>query len=114
MMISMPLLVAECVGLSVLAGYFVATQVLNISDAYYLDTMFKFTGPRDVKIALTKGFFFALIIVIVSCHQGLNAREGAVGVGRAPTESVVISSLGILVANFFLSFALNIIYPGGV
>ena len=114
MMISMPLLVAECVGLSVLAGYFVATQVLNISDAYYLDTMFKFTGPRDVKIALTKGFFFALIIVIVSCHQGLNAKEGAVGVGRAPTESVVISSLGILVANFFLSFALNIIYPGGV
>ena len=114
MMISMPLLVAECVGLSVLAGYFVATQVLNISDAYYLNTMFKFTGPRDVKIALTKGFFFAVIIVIVSCHQGLNAKEGAVGVGRAPTESVVISSLGILVANFFLSFALNIIYPGGV
>lgn len=114
MMISMPILVAECVGLSILAGYFVATQVLSISDAYYLNTMFKFTGPRDVKIALTKGFFFAVIIVIVSCHQGLNAKEGAVGVGRAPTESVVISSLGILVVNFFLSFALNIIYPGSV
>ena len=114
MMLSMPLLVAECVGLSVLAGYFVATQVLNISEAYYLNTMIKFTTGRDVQMALTKGFFFAIIIVFVSCHQGLNAKEGAVGVGRAPTESVVISSLGILVANFFLTFALNIIYPGGI
>jgi len=114
MLISMPLLVAECVGLSVLAGYFVATQVLNISDAYYLNTMIKFTTGRDIQMALTKGFFFGIIIVFVSCHQGLNAREGAVGVGRAPTESVVISSLGILIANFFLSFALNIVYPGGI
>jgi phospholipid/cholesterol/gamma-HCH transport system permease protein len=47
----------------------------------------------------------------VSCHQGLNTKNGAVGVGRAPTEAVVISSLLILVINFFLSFALNILYP---
>ncbi len=64
-------------------------------------------------MALIKGFFFAIVIVFVSCHQGLTAREGAVGVGRAPTEAVVISSLGILILNFFLSFALNIIYPAG-
>jgi ABC-type transporter Mla maintaining outer membrane lipid asymmetry permease subunit MlaE len=35
-------------------------------------------------------------------------------VGRAPTEAVVIGSLSILVVNFFLSFALNIFFPGGV
>jgi phospholipid/cholesterol/gamma-HCH transport system permease protein len=60
---------------------------------------------------MIKGFVFALIVVFVSCHQGLNTKNGAVGVGRAPTEAVVISSLLILVINFFLSFALNILYP---
>jgi phospholipid/cholesterol/gamma-HCH transport system permease protein len=65
-------------------------------------------------MALVKGFVFGVLIVVISCHQGLNAKEGAVGVGRAPTEAVVIGSLSILVVNFFLSFALNIFFPAGV
>jgi phospholipid/cholesterol/gamma-HCH transport system permease protein len=114
LMISMPLLVAECVGLGIAAGYFVGTQVLGISEPYYVHNMLKFTAMRDIKMALSKGFVFAIIIAFVSCHQGLNAKEGAVGVGRAPTEAVVIGSLAILIINFFLSFALNIIFPAGV
>ena len=114
MMLSMPLLVAECVGLSIMAGYYVATQVLGVSAAYYWNTMLKFTAGRDIEMALTKGFVFGFLIVFISCHQGLNAKEGAVGVGRAPTEAVVLSSLAILIINFFLSFALNIIFPGGI
>jgi phospholipid/cholesterol/gamma-HCH transport system permease protein len=112
-MISMPLLVAECVGLSIWCGYLVGTGVLGISKAYYVHQMVTFTGTRDIKMALTKGFIFAILIVFVSCHQGLNTKNGAVGVGRAPTEAVVISSLSILIVNFFLSFALNIFYPAG-
>ncbi len=112
-MVSMPLLVVECVGLGIVAGYFVGTQVLGISGAYYLENMLKFTTSRDIKMAVTKGFIFGLLIVFIACHQGLNAKEGAVGVGRAPTEAVVISSLAILVCNFFLSFALNLIFPYG-
>ena len=109
-MFSMPLLVAESVGLGVFAGYVVGTQVLGISEAYFVSNMLTNTGPRDIKMALTKGFFFGLVIVFVSCREGLNAREGAVGVGRAPTEAVVICSLTILVLNFFLSIALNLVF----
>ncbi len=75
--------------------------------------MQKFTGIRDVKMALSKGFVFSFLIVFISCHQGLNAKEGAVGVGRAPTEAVVICSLAILVSNFFLSLLLNVVFPYG-
>ncbi len=114
LVVSMPILVAECCGLGTIAGYFVGTKVLGISEAYYVNTMIKFTGMRDIKMALTKGFAFGILVVFISCHQGLNAKEGAVGVGRAPTEAVVIGSLAILIVNFFLSFALNIFYPGGV
>jgi phospholipid/cholesterol/gamma-HCH transport system permease protein len=114
MMLSMPLLVVECVGMGIVAGYFVGTAVLEIPAAYYLDYMLTFTGLRDIKMALSKGFVFGLIIVFVGCHQGLNAREGAEGVGRAPTEAVVIGSLAILIVNFFLTLFLNAIFPAGV
>jgi len=114
MMVSMPLLVAECVGIGIVAGYFVAVKLLEVNGIYYLNYMNKFTTSRDIKMALTKGFFFALVIVFVSCNEGLKAKEGAVGVGRATTEAVVIGSLAILIANFFLTLWLNIFYPAGV
>jgi len=111
MVISAPLLVAECCGIGIVAGYFVGVAMMGIPGAYYVDYMLKFTGTRDVKMALSKGFVFAILIVFISCHQGLNAKEGAVGVGRAPTEAVVIGSLAILISNFFLSLLLNVIFP---
>jgi phospholipid/cholesterol/gamma-HCH transport system permease protein len=108
---SAPLLVAECVGVAVTAGYLVAVRVLGVSHAYYVTNMLKFTTGRDIKMALVKGFAFALVIGFIACDQGLRARNGAAGVGRAPTEAVVIASLVVLIANFFLSFALNLVFP---
>ena len=113
LIISMPLLVAEAVGLGICASYFVGVHVLDISGPFFLGNLYRYVGPRDIKMALSKGFCFGIIIAFVSCHQGLNAKEGAVGVGRAPTEAVVISSLTILIVNFFLTFLLNMLFPYG-
>ena len=113
MMLSMPLLVAECIGFGIVAGYFVAVHLLEIEGAYYVANMVRWTQMRDLTIGLTKGFCFALLIVFISCHKGLTAREGAVGVGRATTEAVVNASLAVLVFNFFLTMFLNIIFPAG-
>ena len=114
MVISMPLLVAECCAASLLASYVVAVQLLGVSGPYHVAYMLRYTGSRDLKMALIKGMVFAVLIVFIACHQGLNTKNGAAGVGRAPTESVVLGSLAILVTNFFLSFALNIFFPAGV
>jgi phospholipid/cholesterol/gamma-HCH transport system permease protein len=114
LVLSMPLLVAECVAMSVISSYLVGVYVLDISGPYHIANTLRYAGARDIKMALTKGLVFAIVIAFVACHQGLNAKEGAVGVGRAPTEAVVIGSLSILVLNFFLTFALNIFFPGGV
>jgi phospholipid/cholesterol/gamma-HCH transport system permease protein len=111
--ISMPLLVMECVGMSLVSSYLVGTKLLGISETYYVTYMQRFTGMRDINMALTKGVVFGILVAFIACHQGLNARGGAEGVGRAPTEAVVISSLAILIINFVLSFALNIVFPYG-
>ncbi len=111
--LSMPLLVIECVGCGVLAAYGVAVKILGVEAAYFVANMMKFTKFGDIAMSLTKGFFFAWLIVFISCREGLHAREGAVGVGRATTKSVVLCSLTILILNFFLTMFLNIIFPAG-
>src|SRR6476619_411187 len=113
MVVSMPLLVAEAVGIGIVAGYFVAIFLLEVHGTYYVANMVRWTQLRDIIMALSKGFIFALLIVFISCHKGLTAREGAVGVGRATTEAVVNASLACLIFNFFLTMGLNIIFPAG-
>ena len=113
MMISMPLLVAECIAFGIGAGYFVSIYLLGVNGPYYMANMVRWTQRRDIIMGLTKAFCFAILIVFISCHKGLNAREGAVGVGKATTQAVVDSSLAILIFNFFLTMMLNIIFPAG-
>ena len=113
MMLSMPLLVAECIGIGIAAGYFVAIYLLGVNGTYYVANMVRWTQMRDIVMGLTKAFCFALLIVFISCHKGLTSREGAVGVGRATTEAVVNASLAVLIFNFFLTMGLNIIFPAG-
>jgi phospholipid/cholesterol/gamma-HCH transport system permease protein len=113
MMVSMPLLVMECVGIGIVAGYFVAINLLEVNGTYYMANMVRWTLMRDIIMALTKAFCFALLIVFISCHKGLTTTEGAVGVGKATTEAVVNASLAVLIFNFFLTMGLNIIFPAG-
>jgi phospholipid/cholesterol/gamma-HCH transport system permease protein len=113
MMVSMPLLVAECIAFGIAAGYLIAIYLLEINGTYYMANMVRWTQMRDIVMGLTKAFCFALLIVFISCHKGLTAREGAVGVGRTTTEAVVNASLAVLIFNFFLTMFLNIIFPAG-
>ena len=111
MIVSVPLLAGECVFFGIAASYYVGVHVLDIQGAYYLENLFNWMRPKDVAMSLIKGGVFSLLIIFVSCYEGLNAREGAVGVGRATTESVVNGSLAILISNFFLTLFLNILFP---
>ncbi|MDQ2867793.1 MAG: ABC transporter permease [Verrucomicrobiota bacterium] len=113
MVISVPLLTAECIGCGILASVFVAAYALDVNSTYYVANMVRWTLLRDLIMGLSKAFCFAILIVFISCHRGLTAKEGAVGVGRATTEAVVVSSLAVLISNFFLTMALNIVYPAG-
>jgi phospholipid/cholesterol/gamma-HCH transport system permease protein len=113
LMFSMPLLVGECIFFALSASYVVATRILNVNSVFFLHHMEAYTHGKDMVMALTKGFVFAVIVAIVGCQQGLTTRNGAVGVGRSTTDAVVISSLTILMVNFFLTMALNIVFPAG-
>ena len=81
--------------------------LLGIDAAYAWTNMVRYSHAMDVVMGITKALIFAGIIAVVSCYKGMNCREGAEGVGRATTEAVVISSISILISNFFLTLFLT-------
>lgn len=113
MMISMPMLVAESIAFGLMASYAVTVFGFDVPAAWFMGHMREHTNWQDLTIGMIKGFVFGIIITIVSCHQGLKAENGAVGVGIGTTRAVVISSLVMLIVNFFLSILLNYIFPLG-
>src|ERR1700744_2572919 len=109
MLISMPILVGLAITCGVGAGYLVAVHVLAVPGVYYWNNTQKFTQDKDIWIGVVKGFFFGIIILLVGCNKGLQAAQGAEGVGLATTEAVVDAFIIVLIANFFFTFLLNAI-----
>ncbi|MGB6221435.1 MlaE family ABC transporter permease [Haloferula sp.] len=113
MLIAMPLLIAESIAFGIGASLFVGTVTFDVNSAYWMNQIYMHTDMSDIIIALTKGTVFGLLIVMISCHQGLAASNGAVGVGRSTTRAMVYSALALLVFNFFLTMLMNIVFPVG-
>ncbi len=89
----------------VLGGYLVAVSA-GVPGGGFLLSIRQYVQPWDFLGGLIKTFVFGFIVAIVACQQGLRTRDGAVGVGRATTNTVVISMILIYVANYFLASAL--------
>lgn len=113
MMISMPLLIAESIAFGMVASVIVGLAAFDIPFAWFWSHVLQHTNLEDVSFGMIKGFVFGILIVIISCHQGLIASNGAVGVGLSTTRAVVFSSLALLIANFFLTMLLNYFFPLG-
>ena len=96
------------------AAWIVGTQTFGVSEAWWSYHTMMHTDLGDIYIALIKGLVFGLLIVVISCHQGLKASHGAVGVGKGTTRAMVYSSLAILITNFFLTMFMNIFLPIGL
>jgi phospholipid/cholesterol/gamma-HCH transport system permease protein len=111
MVLSVPLLIAESITFGIYASYVIVVGFYRIEPAFYERQLVGHTDMGDIFFGMTKGFVFGILIVIISCHQGLNVRGGSLGVGRATNASVVLSSLAILIVNFFLTIALNYLWP---
>lgn len=104
--IMVPILVIFADIIGTVGGYLVATLYAGISSFTYLNSIKIFADAHDVIGGLVKAMFFGGIIAIIGCYKGLTAEEGAVGVGKATTASVVSAIIMIFISNYFLSMLL--------
>jgi phospholipid/cholesterol/gamma-HCH transport system permease protein len=102
----LPLITLLANGAGALGGLLAATSNGISSQTYWLSYQ-GYVAPIDQLHGLIKTVPFALIISLVSCRQGLAAKGGARGVGRATTSAVVFSMIGVYVVDYFLSVVLQ-------
>jgi phospholipid/cholesterol/gamma-HCH transport system permease protein len=99
----LPLLTAMADFFGLIGGYLVALLTLRIDSVAYWTRAIDILEFSDLMQGLTKPVVYGFILATVGCYQGLNVKGGTQGVGRATTQAVVVSSVFILVTNFFLT-----------
>ena len=101
--IMLPILVIFADVIGILGGYLVSVQILGTNPTLYFRRTWDFLEINDLYSGLLKAIVFGMIIATISCYQGFSTEGGAEGVGQATTKAVVVSSLTILISNYFIT-----------
>lgn len=83
---------------------------LGYTAGMFLTSMDRFVDFQDLIFAIIKGGFFGAVIPVVAGHFGFQCKAGADGVGKATTNTVVVSSIVIIVLDFVLSYTFSYFY----
>lgn len=102
----LPFLSLFCMICGIIGGYVVAVYSLGINGEEYLSEIRKYLEFTDIRGGMIKASVFGLVISWISSYKGFYTWGGARGVGISTTSSVVISSILILIVNYFLAAAL--------
>jgi phospholipid/cholesterol/gamma-HCH transport system permease protein len=105
-----PLLTILADFMGVMGGGYFCTRFYGIEPHFYWEHTQGFVTLWDMASGCIKATFFGAAIALISCHRGLNSEAGAEGVGRAATETFVVSFVVILVLDFFLGLLLINVY----
>lgn len=104
--LAVPMLTAVFDAAGMLGSWFVGIHVLHLSQPEYLVRLRDWVDWDDLWAGLAKAVVFGAIVGTVACYKGYYTDGGAVGVGRATTSSVVVSSVAILISNYFIALLL--------
>jgi phospholipid/cholesterol/gamma-HCH transport system permease protein len=102
---ALPLLVIFSTLVGWLGGAFisVANRRIDVPFMTFFSTLSDVVEVKDVANGVFKSFTFAIIIGVVSCHQGLITRGGPRGIGRSVTKAVVNSIVLIVIMDYILT-----------
>jgi phospholipid/cholesterol/gamma-HCH transport system permease protein len=102
-LVMLPVLTIVADFLGILGGYFVGVVLLKINSGMFVANMIEMVELGDIFPGLTKSIFFGLILTHIGCYKGFYTTGGAEGVGKSTTQAVVLSSVLILISDYFLT-----------
>ena len=97
-------IVALCA--SYLSPRLIVTLIYSQSPGTYDHYFLQFLPPIDMLWSFGKLLFLAVAVILIHCYYGYTASGGPAGVGRAVGQAIRTSIVTIVVADFFLSFAI--------
>ena len=103
-LISMPLLAAMFSAVGIIGGYFVGVGMLGVDDgAFWSQMQSSVDFHEDILNGVIKSVVFGFVVTWIAVFQGYDAVPTAEGVSRATTNTVVYSSLAVLILDFILT-----------
>lgn len=105
-LLAVPLLVSIFDVVGIWGGYLVGVKLLGVSAGSYWSSIESAVEWNDVYGGILKSISFGLIVSWVCCYKGFFTSLSAEGLGRATTEAVVLTSVLILVWDYFLTSVL--------
>jgi len=107
----LPLLTLGTDACALLTGWFAQTMVEPLSFHQFIQDGFKGSTFNAFLPQTFKTAVYGLIIGLIACFQGMRTRGGAEGVGRAATNSVVLGSLFLILADVVLVKFILVVFP---
>jgi phospholipid/cholesterol/gamma-HCH transport system permease protein len=103
--VALPLLVVFAILVGWMGGVVVSMSNSRIEMSFegFLSGLRDIVQLKDVANGVFKSFVFAIVIGVVSCHQGLVTRGGPRGIGRSVTKAVVNSIVLIVIFDYVLT-----------
>jgi phospholipid/cholesterol/gamma-HCH transport system permease protein len=110
LILMLPLLTVAADVFGLLGGGIVAKNLFGLDYNLFITSVRNGISTEDIIGGIIKPLFFGLIIGSVSCYKGLSTTDGTVGVGRSTTSAVVLSSIVVIIFDFFLARAIQSIF----
>jgi len=100
--LTLPLLVAVADFIGLIGAFLYSYLSLGMGEVQFWTRAINALSFGDLVQGFVKPIVFGFIIATIACYKGLRVRGGTQGVGKATTSAVVMSSVLILVVDFFL------------
>lgn len=106
-LVSLPLLTAIFDVVGIFGGYVVGVNLLGVNAGAYMGRMEASVELADITNGFIKAIVFGLLVSWVCTYKGFYTGRGAEGVSRSTTSAVVMSSVLVLVGDYFLTSVLQ-------
>ncbi len=103
LVIVLPILTILADTVALFGGMLMVVTEIGQTQVYYMNHVLGALTVRDIASGVGKTVFFAFCIGVIACYNGINAKGGADGVGKATTNTVVQSSITVIISDFFLT-----------
>lgn len=106
-----PLLALFIILVGVLAAFYLAILQQGVGPGSYWQSFGAFSSIRDLMLALAKAVIFGLMIAVIGCQRGLEAKGGPRGVADGVNATVVVSTIAIVGVNMVLTGIYSVFFP---
>jgi phospholipid/cholesterol/gamma-HCH transport system permease protein len=109
LIVFMPILAFAAAVVGVIGGGVVAATAMDISPAFFVGRLQETIAMSNFWVGLIKAPFFAFVIAIIGCFQGMEVAGSSESLGQRTTLSVVQSLFVVIILDaFFAMFFLEI------